>query len=147
MTFKDFIISRLQLFFFLTTLILTAMALLGSIITPDQKLKYYHLFNPMIIAALCVLPTCVTYFKNEPTVKQYIIRGFIELALIEVIVLFFISPPEHLTSNRIWFYVLLAAVVLVIYILAMLMMWLQRSIESNKLTEQLKSLQQTEQSV
>ena len=74
MTIKEFIISRVQIFFFLVTLILTATVVLGAIYQPDKELRYYHLLSPVILAACCVLPTCVTYFKKEPTPAQFIIR-------------------------------------------------------------------------
>ena len=88
MTIKEFIISRVQIFFFLVTLILTATVVLGAIYQPDKELRYYHLLSPVILAACCVLPTCVTYFKKEPTPAQFIIRQIIELALIEAVVMF-----------------------------------------------------------
>ena len=60
MTIKEFIISRVQIFFFLVTLILTAVAVMGSIYQHDMELRYYHLCRPIRIAACFVLPTCVT---------------------------------------------------------------------------------------
>lgn len=142
MTFKEFIISRVQIFFTLVTLILTATVILGAIYQPEKELRYYHLLSPVIIAACCVLPTCVTYFKKEPTPAQFIIRQLIELALIEAVVMFLISAPEGIEKPL--FYVVLGAVVAIIYILTMVMMWLQKYKQSKKLTEQLKKLQENE---
>ena len=142
MTIKEFIISRVQIFFTLVTLILTATVILGAVYDPDRELRYYHLLSPIIIAACCVLPTCVTYFKKEPTPAQYIIRQIIELALIEAVVMFLISAPEGIAKPL--FYVVLGAVIAVIYALTMLMMWLQKVQQSQKLTEQLKKLQENE---
>ena len=139
MTVKEFIISRVQIFFFLVTLILTASAVMGAIYQPDMELRYYHLFSPIIIAACSVLPTFVTYFKKEPTVKQYIIRQIIELGLIELVVMFLITPPERIEKPL--FYLVLGAVIAVIYILTVAMMWLQKVQQSKKLTEQLHNLQ------
>lgn len=142
MTFKEFIISRVRLFFFLTTMILAATAVLGGFLAPEQQLMYYNLYSPIIIAALCVLPTCVTYFKKEPTVRQYIFRDLLELALIESVVLFLISPPKQYSGSKVAFYIILGAAVMVIYLITMLMMWLQKKLESEKLTEQLRQLQE-----
>ena len=132
MTIKEFIISRVQIFFTLVTLILTATVILGAIYQPDKELRYYHLLSPVILAACCVLPTCVTYFKKEPTAGQYIIRQIIELALIEAVVMFLISAPEGIAKPL--FYVVLGAVIAVIY-------GLQKVQQSKKLTEQLHNLQ------
>ena len=142
MTFKEFVLSRMRLFFFLTTMILAASSIFGGMIAPDQEIKYYHLFSPIIIAACCVLPTCVTFYKKEPTVGQYIIRQIIEIILIEAVVLFLVSVPEGV--DKILFYVVLGAVILVIYLLAMVMMWLEKYLESKKLTEQLINFQHSE---
>ena len=140
MTIKEFLISRVQLFFLLTTLILAASAVIGAVIAPEEELHYYQLFSPMAFAGLCVLPTCVSFFRKEPTLGQFIIRKAIELILIECIILFIISPPDDGSIPALLFYVILGAVVLVIYILALLIMWLQKYRQSKKLTDQLKKL-------
>ena len=139
MTIKEFIISRMQLFFLLVTLILTATIILGSIYEPDRELHYNSLVSPLIIAACCVLPTCVTYFRKEPTLRQFVIRQMIELVLIEAIVMLMITPPDDMSKPL--FYIVLGAVILAIYAAAMLFFWLQKYVQSKKLTEQLKALQ------
>lgn len=144
MTIKEFLISRVQLFFLLTTLILAASAIIGAVIAPAEELHYYQLFDPMAFAGLCVLPTCVSFFRKEPTLGQFIIRKAIELILIECIILFIISPPDDGSIPALLFYVILGAVVLVIYVLALLIMWLQKYRQSKKLTDQLKKLQTSE---
>ncbi len=98
----------------------------------------------MAFAGLCVLPTCVSFFRKEPTLGQFIIRKAIELVLIECIILFIISPPDDDSIPALLFYVILGAVVLVIYILALLIMWLQKYRQSKKLSDQLKKLQTSE---
>lgn len=144
MTIKEFLISRVQLFFLLSTLILAASAVIGAVIAPEEELHYYQLFGPMAFAGLCVLPTCVSFFRKEPTLGQFIFRKAIELILIECIILFIISPPDDGSIPALLFYVILGAVVLVIYILALLIMWLQKYRQSKKLTDQLKNLQTSE---
>ncbi len=139
MTIKEFILSRFQLFFFLVTLILVASCIVGTLVAPEEELHYYHFLGPIITAALCVLPTCVTYFRKEPTVRQYILRLVIQLVLIEGVVMTIITPPAD--SDKISFYFLLGSVTLVIYILASLMMWSRKYQQSKKFTQQLKQLQ------
>ena len=139
MTIKEFIISRIRLFFFLTTMILAASSILGGVIAPDQEIKYYHLLSPIIIAACCVLPTCATFYTKEPTPGQFIIRQIIEIALIEAVVVFLVSVPEG--ADAVWFRIVLGAVVIMIYLLAMVMMWLEKKLQSKKLTQQLRQFQ------
>ncbi len=139
MTIKEFVLSRVRLFFFLTTVILAASSIFGGIIAPEQEIKYYHLLSPIIIAACCVLPTCATFYKKEPTPRQFVIRQIIEIILIEAVVMFLVSAPEG--ADKTLFYIALAVVVIVIYLLAMVMMWLEKKLQSKKLTEQLKQFQ------
>ena len=144
MTLKEFILVRIRLFFFLTTMILAASSILGGIIAPDQEIKYYHLFSPIIISACCVLPTFATFYTKEPTPKQFIIRQLIEIVLIEAVVMFLVSVPKG--ADALGFRIILGAVVIVIYLLAMVMMWLEKKMQANKLTEQLKQFQMTHES-
>lgn len=140
MTIKEFLISRIQLYFLLVTLIFAASMIIGMIFTPGQELYYYQLIGPFFLAALCVLPTFITYSRKEPTVRQVVLRNIIRLILIEGIVLTQIQPPEQ--ENQVLFRILLAAAVLIVYLLASLMMWLRRVRQSGMMTEQLKILQE-----
>ena len=140
MTIKEFLISRIQLYFLLVTLIFAVSMIIGMIFTPGQQLYYYQLIGPFFLAALCVLPTFITYSRKEPTVRQVVLRNIIRLILIEGIVLTQIQPPEQ--ENQVLFRILLAAAVLIVYLLASLMMWLRRVRQSGMMTEQLKILQE-----
>ncbi len=140
MTIKEFLISRIQLYFLLVTLIFAVSMIIGMIFTPGQELYYYQLIGPFFLAALCVLPTFITYSRKEPTVRQVVLRNIIRLILIEGIVLTQIQPPEQ--ENQVLFRILLAAAVLIVYLLASLMMWLRRVRQSRMMTEQLKILQE-----
>ena len=140
MTIKEFLIARIQLYFLLVTLIFAVSMIIGMIFTPGQELYYYQLIGPFFLAALCVLPTFITYSRKEPTVRQVVLRNIIRLILIEGIVLTQIQPPEQ--ENQVLFRILLAAAVLIVYLLASLMMWLRRVRQSGMMTEQLKILQE-----
>ncbi len=142
MTLREFIISRLQLFCFLVTMILVTSAVLGAVIAPEKELRYYHLFSPVIIAAACVLPTIITYFRKEPTIPEYIIRLIAELSVIEVLVLIMVSPPADV--DIVYFRIMLGISVFVIYVLATIMMLYQRYLQSKKFTRQLRHLQKSE---
>ena len=140
MTIKEFLISRIQLYFLLVTLIFAVSMIIGMIFTPGQELYYYQLIGPFFLFSLCVLPTFITYSRKEPTVRQVVLRNIIRLILIEGIVLTQIQPPEQ--ENQVLFRILLAAAVLIVYLLASLMMWLRRVRQSGMMTEQLKILQE-----
>lgn len=142
MAFKRFLVLHLQLYCVLVTLIFAASYIVGLIFAPEQNISYSQLVGPFVLAGLCVLPTFITYFRKEPNLKQFIIRSVIQLAVIEVIVLFFIQPPENTSAAL--FYLLIGAIVLVIYVLAKLTVWLNKYLQSKKLTEQLRAFQANE---
>ena len=137
MTFKEFIISRVQIFFCLVPLILMASVLLGSVYAPEQVFHYADLLAPIITAGFCVLPTCVTYFRKEPDLMQYLLRLTLQLILIQAEVMLLISPPADGSVSPVRFYITLGIAVCVIYALVMLMFWLQKVRQSRKLTQQL----------
>ena len=141
MTFKEFIISRVQIFFCLVPLILIASVLLGNVYAPEQALHYTDLLAPVRTAAWCVLPTCVTYFRKEPDVKQYLLRLVLQLILIQAEVMLLIAPPADGSVSNVQFYGTLGVTVFVIYAAVMLMFWLQKVRQSRKLTQQLIEFQ------
>lgn len=144
MTVKEFVISRLQLFCFLVTLILTAEFCIGAAAPTDQVLHNNDLLGPLAAAALCIIPTCVTYFKTEPTPKRYLIRLVIQFLLIEGIMLTVIDPNavEGMSTARLR--AVVAAVTLVIYVLAVSVMCYRNFLQSKALTKALLSFQEKE---
>lgn len=140
MTFKKFIINRIQVFFFLVTMILLAQVVLGNIIEPDRVLYYKDFIGTFVMAGLCMLPTVVTYSKKELNLKQMIVRHIIQLVLIEGIMLILAiigiapSPQKPLSV------VLIVTATAIIYALAIFLMWCRQYLESKKLTELLKNI-------
>lgn len=140
MTFKEFIINRIQVFFFLVTMILLAQVVLGNIIEPDRVLYYKDFVGTFVMAGLCMLPTVVTYSKKELSLKQMIVRHIIQLVLIEGIMLTLAiigiapSPQKSLSVA------LIVTATAIIYALAIFLMWYRQYLESKKLTELLKNI-------
>lgn len=141
MTFKEFIISRLQMFFFLVTMILLAQVVLGNVIEPDRVLYYKDFTGTFLMAGLCMLPTVVTYSKKELTFKQMFVRHTIQLVLIEGIMLTLAITGFETSPQKLLSVVLIAVITAVIYALAIFIMWYRQYLESKKLTELLKNLQ------
>lgn len=142
MTFKKYLINLLQIYFVLVTLIFAASYIFGSLAAPDETIRYSQLAGPFILAAFCVVPSLITYFKKEPSLSEYIVRHVIQLAVIECIVLFLATPPQ--TMPPVLFRVILGLTVFAVYALVKLFMWLQKYLESKKLTDQLRALQKRE---
>lgn len=143
MTLREFIIKRVQIFFFLVTMILIAQIILGNAITPKQVLHYSDLTSTLIMAGLCMLPSVVTYSKKELSFKRLLIRQAIQLVLIEGIMLTMASIGIDDNSEKPLSLFLIGTATLVIYVLAIFVMWYQQYLQSKKLTEQLKMLQKS----
>ena len=97
--------------------------------------------EPVRTAAWCVLPTCVTYFRKEPDLRQYLLRLVLQLILIQAEVILLIAPPADGSVSPVRFYGTLGVTVFVIYAAVMLMFWLQKVRQSRKLTQQLIEFQ------
>jgi hypothetical protein len=144
MTVKDFIVSRIRLFFFLTVMILLAQSIVGTVAEPGVSLhiRYIDLLSPLYLAGLCTLPTVVTYSRKKLSVKQVLIRHAIQLVLIEGVMMLISFMSPSIDTKRPELILLIGGTVLVIYVLAVLMMWLGQVSESKKMTAQLHALQQ-----
>ncbi len=145
MTVKDFIVSRIRLFFFLTVMILLAQSIVGTVAEPGVSLhiRYIDLLSPLYLAGLCTLPTVVTYSRKKLSVKQVLIRHAIQLVLIEGVMMLISFMSPSIDTKRPELILLIGGTVLVIYVLAVLMMWLGQVTESKKMTAQLHTLQQS----
>lgn len=141
MTFREFILSRLQLFFFLVTMILLTQITLGSAMEPNRVLHYKDFITTFYMAGLCILPTVVTYSKKELTLKQMLVRHTIQLVLIEGIMLTLTVIGIESSSQKLLTVVLIAVAIAIIYALSIFIMWYHQYIESKKLTELLKKIQ------
>lgn len=144
MTLKEFIISRIRLFFFLTVMILIAQSVVGAIAEPGVSLhiRYIDLISPLYIAGLCTLPTVVTFSRKKLSLKGMLIRHAIQLVLIEGVMMLIAFTSAAIDTSRPAVLLLIGGAVFVIYVLAVAVMWLGQVSESKKMTAQLHSLQQ-----
>ena len=148
MTVKEFIISRIKLFFFLTVMILVAQSVIGTIASPGETLhiRYIQLLDPIELAALCTLPTVATFSRKKLTLKQMFFRHAIQFILIEGVMMYVVFTSTVIDSSRPGVVLLIAGATFVIYVLAVLIMWLDQLSASRKMTEQLHRLQEKVQS-
>lgn len=144
MTVKEFIISRIKLFFFLTVMILVAQSVVGTIASPGETLhiRYLQLLDPIELAALCTLPTIVSFSRKKLSVKQVLLRHAVQLLLIEGVMMYVAFTSSIIDSSRPAVLLLIAGATLVIYVLAVVIMWLDQLSASRKMTEQLHQLQE-----
>lgn len=139
--FKQFLINKLILFFMLTTLILLAIAFIGSVFDGDARFGYDAILAPMEYAFLCVLPTFVTYSRRELKPKELLFRNVLEFLLIEAIVLGVAFHSALMDTTRISVVLTIAGSVLIIFLLVHIFAWVKESIESLKMNQALVELQ------
>ena len=94
------------------------------------------------MAGLCILPTVVTYSRKKLTAKQMLVRHAIQLVLIEGVMMLIAFTSDTIDSSRPAVLLLIGGAVMLIYVLAVLFLWLGQVSESKKMTAQLHQLQQ-----
>ena len=140
MELKRFIINKLILFFMLSTLITVAVSLVGSAFEPEARFGYKTMLTPIAYAALCTLPSLVTYSKRELSPGAMLVRKAIMLVLIEAVMIF-VFKSEWKNGADAKLIITVALSVLVIFVLANLFMWLKDSAEAKKLNKELELFQ------
>ena len=141
MEFKRFLINKLILFFMLTTLITVAVVLTGSAFDPEARFGYKEMLIPIEYAALCMLPTLVTWSKRELSLKALLARKALMLVLIESVILFIAFTSDVINTSRIEVVLAIAGSVFVIFVLANLFVWLKDAAEAKKLNRELEAFQ------
>ena len=141
MEFKRFLVNKLILFFMLSTLITVAIVLIGSAFDPEAQFGYKDMLGPIEYAALCMLPTLVTFSKRELSPKALLARKALMLVLIEGVILFIAFTSDVIDTSRIEVVLTIAGSVLVIFVLVHLFMWLKDAAEAKKLNRELEAFQ------
>ena len=142
MDLKQFLIQKLSLFFMLTTLITLVICVLGLVFDGDARFGYNELLTPMCLAALCVVPTLVTYSRRELSPREMKARMALELALIEAVVLGIAFASPVIDTVQAPVVLAIAGSVLGIYVLVRLFSWLRDSAQARELNAELARFQQ-----
>ena len=79
MEFRRFLVSKLILFFILSTLITVSVSLIGIAFGNGAPISYRDMLAPIMYAALCMIPTFVTYSKRELSPKAMLVHLFLWL--------------------------------------------------------------------
>lgn len=141
MDFKTFLYKKtLMGFFVATTCIGAGMAMLGLIFEPDIRFGYQGLLLPLLFGALTMLPSLVTYSKQELTFRGALVRKLLEFILIEAIVLLMVYRSGSLTGGPLT--LSLTATVFVIFITVNLVLWVSDRKTAKTFNQALWKLQQ-----
>ena len=141
MEFKKFLVNKLILFFMLSTFITATVALLGSAFDGEARLSYGDMLSPLRYAALCLLPTLVTWSRRELSPRAMLLRKALMLVLLEGVILLLAFTSPNIDTNRVEVVLALAGSVLVIFVLVHLFLWLKDAAEAKKMNRDLESFQ------
>lgn len=141
MDFKRFLVNKLILFFTLSTLITVTVALVGSAFAPAERFGYKTMLLPIRYAALCMLPTFVTFSKRELSPRSLLVRKALMLVLIEAVMMIIAFTGPEIDSDRPEVILVIAGCVLVIFVLVHLFLWLKDAAEAKKLNLELTAYQ------
>ena len=141
MAFKRLLVNKLTLFFMLSTLITFAVSLIGSLFDGNAQFGYRVMLLPIKYAALCMLPTFVTYAKHELSPKALLFRKALMLVLLEAVMLIIAYTSKVIDTDRTEVVLIITGSVFVIFVLANLFMWLKDSAEARKLNLELAEFQ------
>ena len=134
---KELIRDMINTYFMLATMIVGAMTILGMYFMPDVKFGYEAFATPLIYAAYGTLPNVVMYAKKELTMKQLLVRKFIQLILVEIIVIAIAVPAEIFKEGKAEIVTLLAISILAVFVLTHLIEWFQNYAVAKQMTEEL----------
>ena len=140
MDFKTFFIKKILIGFFVSvTCISVVMAVVGILFVPDARFGYEAFFSPILFGVIAIVPSLVTYSKEELSLKQTIIRKIIHFILIEVLILLVLYLEGGLTGVGVT--ISLAVSILVIDLTVHLVLWINDRRIANELNLGLKDMQ------
>jgi hypothetical protein len=137
--FKKFLIEKLTLFFMLSTMITAAVYLIGSAYDRDALFGYDALLSPMRYAALCILPTFVTWSRRELSMRELLFRNALMLVLVEGVILYMAFTSPVIDTGRMQVVLTLMGSVLVIFLLVNLFLWLRDLAEAGRMNQDLEN--------
>ena len=138
---KEHLRTQLGSFFICVTLINAAMFILGRMLEPDLQFGYEAFAYPLIYGAIGSIPGLVMYSKKELTVKQTLIREFIQMLMVVAIIIGFMFGRFKSIPDVIPQLIGVSVSVMIIYVLVHVFGWLIDLKTANNMTEDLKKFQ------
>ena len=139
---KEFVIELIRTYFSVVTLVNVVILIMGLQMAPDSRFGYDAFAAPLIYGAAGTLPYMVMYSKRELKVKELLFRKILQFILIEITVLF----AAFYNHTEIWkkpeIIISVAISILVIYVIASLIDWIQNSIFARQMTVELMKFQE-----
>ena len=134
---RSFLVHMMTVYFTLVTLITIAILLLGLYMEPEAEFGYSAFAEPLILAACGTLPCVVMISRHELNLKAYMLRKIMQLILIELLVIW-VSGARIEDGSALQF----AISILVIFLCAHGISWLQECYAARQMTADLIRLQE-----
>lgn len=138
MKLKSKLEQAVSLYFMLVTFITVLLMVLGLVFDADRTFSYSVFASPLIYAAIGVIPVFLPKKKEEPSVKDLIIRRIVELLIIEVIVLALAFSADTIPTQKIGVVLGIGGGIVIIFVLTEIIEYLyecSKADEFNKLLE------------
>ncbi len=139
---REHLRTQLAGFFISVTLINVAMFVLGLMLQPDYRFGYEAFAYPLLYGIIGSIPGLVMYSKKELTVKQTLIREFIQMMLIVALIIAFMFGRFKITSEYLPQIAGVSISVMIIYVLVHFFGWLMDLKTAKIMTEDLKAFQE-----
>jgi amino acid transporter len=139
---KEHLKECLRNFFIIVTCINVAMFVLGVIFQKDQQFGYEAFLYPIFYGALGSIPNLFMGKKEEPTLKQYVVRQILGALLCMVLLFAFMFAGKPVTSEILMIAGGVAISVILIFIAVDVITWILDSKTARDMTADLKLLQE-----
>lgn len=138
---KELLSKMFRNYFVLVTLINVVIFVSGSIAQPDARFGYSVFIMPLIYALAGILPQAVMYSRRELSIKEVLIRKFIQLLLIELLVNGIILGENALRPEYTDMLKTISVCVVLVYVFANIISWVLDSASARTLTRELAEFQ------
>ena len=138
---KELLSKMFRNYFVLVTLINAVIFVSGSIAKPDARFGYSVFVMPLIYALAGILPQAVMYSNRELSIKEVLLRKFIQLLLIELLVNGIILGENVLRAEYTDLLKTISVCVVLVYVFANIISWVLDSMSARTLTRELVEYQ------
>lgn len=130
-----------RLYFILVTLITILLMVVGLIFDSGRTFSYEAFFSPLFYAFIGVIPVFFFQFDKELGMKQLIIRGVIQILIIEAAILLIVFNAPNIPSDRIEVVISIAVGILIVYILSLVVEYIFELIQAKEMNTYLEEYQ------
>ena len=138
---KERLGEAFRLYFILVTMITILLMVVGLIFDSGRTFSYEAFFSPLFYAFIGVIPVFFFQSDKELGMKQLIIRGVIQIFIIEAAILLIVFNAPNIPSDRIEVVISIAVGILIIYILSLVVEYIFELTQAKEMNAYLEEYQ------